>query len=782
MGGRALGQRSSNLPAELNSFIGRRQELREVKRLLGTARLLTLTGSGGAGKTRLALRAAAEMARGFPDGAWLVPLAPVQDPLLVSEAVFRALGAQDLSAGWSVSALSDYLAGKRLLLVLDNCEHLLDACAVLAGALLKNCPDLQLLATSRQALGVAGEARMVVPPMPVPAGEAVPVEQVLGSEAVWLFSERAAAVVPGFAVDADNAGPVLQLCRRLDGIPLALELAAVRLGALSLDQLNHGLAGELSILGSAHRDAEARQQTLEATIGWSYRLLDQAERVLWARLSVFAGGFDADAAAEVCSGTPVPPGRVAEILGALVEKSVLKRDLRGGNAARYWLLDTLRQFGRQRLREMGEQATVQERHLQWISGLARPLAAFDGHQPELFRRLDTERDNLWAALDFCAKQPAHADIAGQMALHLIIYWGSRGSVGDVRRVLTAIIDAVPENSRARARLLVLVAIVAVIQNEWDACYALAGQIRQMATLHKDYELMVWSFYAEALPLFMSGRAAEAFERGESAVSLARTMQDRPLNSIMTESFCPLLVAAGQLDRATELGEPVLAEARERGEMWGRGYLLNALCQVRWRHGDTELAEAMAREAAVCKHALQDQAGLQAVLETLAWMTAGRGAHERAAMLLGCAEQVRQASGLPFQELYQGQQHDESVALATRALGQHAFDAAYQRGLVMTVDDALGLATTGERSQPPKPTPTRPTTASLLTRREREIAGLIAEELTTREIAARLFVSERTVEAHVTHMFNKLGVNSRAQLTRWLAGTAGAGSAEPAKDS
>jgi predicted ATPase/DNA-binding CsgD family transcriptional regulator len=778
---RARQPRTSGLPAELTSFVGRRSELREVKRLLATTRLLTLTGSGGAGKTRLALRAAAEMARGFPDGVWLVQLAPVQDPLLVSEAVFRALGVQDQSARWSVSVLSDYLAGKRMLLVLDNCEHLLDACAVLAGTLLKNCPHLQLLATSRQALGVAGEVRMPVPPMPVPAGEAVPVEQVLASEAVWLFSERAAAVLPGFAVDAGNAGPVVQLCRRLDGIPLALELAAVRLGGLSLDQLNQGLAGELSVLGSANRDAEARQQTLEATIGWSYRLLEEAERALWARLSVFADGCEEDAVIEVCSDERLPPGQLAILLGALVDKSILKRQLTGGSA-RYWLLDTLRQFGRQRLREMGEETSTQERHLQWVAGLARPLAAFDEHQPEAFRRLDTERDNLWAALDFCVKHPAHADTVGEMALHLIIYWGSRGSVADVRRVLTAVSEAAPESSQARARLLVLVAIVAVIQNEWDACYAQAGEIRRMATLLKDYELMVWSFYAEALPLFMSGRAAEAFERGESAVSLARTMQDRPLTFIMTASFCPVLVADGQLERAIELGGPALAESRDRGEMWARGYLLNALCQARWRQGDTELAEAMAREAAACKHALQDQFGLQAVLVTLAWMTAGRGAHERAAMLLGCAEQARQASGIPFQELYQRQQHDESVALATRALGQRAFDAAYHRGLVMTVDDALGLAATGERQQPAKPTPARRGTAGLLTRREQEIAGLIAEELTTREIAARLFLSERTVEAHVTHMFNKLGVNSRAQLTRWLAGTAAAGSAEPGKHS
>jgi non-specific serine/threonine protein kinase len=320
--------------------------------------------------------------------------------------------------------------------------------------------------------------------------------------------------------------------------------------------------------------------------------------------------------------------------------------------------------------------------------------------------------------------------------------------------------------------------VALIQNDWDAVYALIGEIRPIAALLKDYELMAWSLGVEALPLFMSGQAAEAIERGESAVSLARMMQNWPLAMAVSVPCCAVLVPAGQLDRTVELVEPALAEARERGEMWARGYLLNSLCQARWRQGDTELAEAMAHEAAACKHAVLDQSGLQAVLETLAWMTAGRGAHDHATMLLGCAEQVRKASGIPFQELHQRQQHDESVALTTRALGQDAFDAAYQRGLAMTVENALGLATTGSHRQPPKPTSASRGTASPLTQRELEIAGLIADELSNRDIATRLFLSQRTVEAHVTHIFNKLGVNSRTQLTRWLADTVRGASAEP----
>ena len=381
-----MGRHLSNLPAEVTSFVGRRAELREVKRLLSTTRLLTLTGSGGAGKTKLALRAAAEMSRGFPDGACLVLLDSVRDPLLVTQAVFSALGVHDLSSGLSLSSLADYLAGQRLLLLLDNCEHLLDACATLASTLLAACPDLHVLATSRQALGVAGEVRMVVPPMSLPAeGEDTSVQQLLGYDAVWLLSERAAAVVPGFTVDAANAAQVLALCRKLDGIPLALELAAVRLASLSLDQLNRGLASELSILGLGNRGAEARQQTLEATISWSYGLLDEQERLLWARLSVFAGGFEEDAAA-VCADPRIPAGRITCLLGSLVDKSILKRQLTGAGPPRYWLLETMRQYGRERLRETGELGMTQQRHLDWIRALGE-VGAWDSRQVAVFHRM-----------------------------------------------------------------------------------------------------------------------------------------------------------------------------------------------------------------------------------------------------------------------------------------------------------------------------------------------------------------------------------------------------------
>jgi predicted ATPase len=293
----------------------------------------------------------------------------------------------------------------------------------LPGPLLAACPALHILATSRQALGVAGEVRMVVPPMSLPAeGEQTSVQQLLGYDAVWLLSERAAAVVPGFTVDAANAAQVLALCRKLDGIPLALELAAVRLPSLSLEQLNHGLASELSILGTANRGAEARQQTLEATISWSYGLLDEQERLLWARLSVFAGGFEEDAATAVCADPCIPAGRITGLLGSLVDKSILKRQLTGIGPPRYWLLETMRQYGRERLRETGELGMTQQRHLDWIRALGEVIGAWDSRQVASFNRMQREQDNLWAALDYCSAQPGGVVAASELAQLLLPYW------------------------------------------------------------------------------------------------------------------------------------------------------------------------------------------------------------------------------------------------------------------------------------------------------------------------------------------------------------------------
>jgi predicted ATPase/DNA-binding CsgD family transcriptional regulator len=762
-----MGRHLSNLPVEVTSFVGRRQELREVKRLLTTTRLLTLTGSGGVGKTKLAARAAGEMARGFPDGARLVLLGSISDPLLVTQAVFSALGVQDLSSGLSLSSLADYLASKRLLLVLDNCEHLLDACAVLASTLLASCPDLHVLATSRQALGVAGEVRMMVPPMSLPAedhGMAVP--GLLGCDAVWLLSERAAAASPGFAVDASNAGQVLTLCRKLDGIPLALELAAVRLGSLSLEQLNQGLASELSILGSGNRGAEARQQTLEATIGWSYGLLDGQEQLLWARLSVFAGGCHEDAVAQVCSDPRLPAGQIAGLLGALVEKSIVKRQIQEGSPPRYWLLETMRQYGLERLREAGEEAAIQRRHFDWVRDLAGQAGAWDGRQAELFRRMWDERDNLWAALEYCTHQPGEIAAAAELAKDLLAYWTSRGPYSDVRRMLSSLSELAPENSAARARLLLVSASVATAQNDYDGCAALSEESFRIATDIRDVEVTAWALTMRAMPLWNAGDTAAAAELVESARWLASLMHIEWAELNATDALCGLLVASGELTRAIELGEQGLARSKRRGELWTRGYLLNFVAQAHWLQGDRERGEALAREAVACKHALDDRFGLTVALETLAWMAAELGRHEQAARLLGSADRVRGEIAVTPVALFRAQ-HERSVSLLTRGIGQKAFDMAFARGREMTIGEGVAFAV--QDQQPPGlASAARPRSRAPLTGRQLEIARLIADDLSNRQIAERLFLSERTVETHITNMLNKLGLNSRVQLSRWLA--------------
>jgi non-specific serine/threonine protein kinase len=767
MGGLAVERHLSNLPAEATSFVGRRQELREVKRLLTTTRLLTLTGSGGVGKTKLALRAAAEMSRGFPDGTWLVLLGSIRDPMLVTQATFTALGLQDRSAGWSLSTLAEHLAGRRLLLVVDNCEHLLDGCAVLAGTLISASPGVHVLATSRQALGVAGEVRMVVPPMSLPSADAeMTVEQALSSEAVWLLSERAAAVDPGFAVNADNATQVVRLCQRLDGIPLALELAAVRLGSLSLEQLNRGLADELSALGPGNRGAEARQQTLEATIGWSYGLLDERERLLWARLSVFAGGFEEDAATQVCGDPRLPPGQIAGLLGALVDKSVLKRQLRDGVPPRYWLLETMRQYGRERRRELDQGAVSLQRHFDWMCALAMQAGAWDDRQVESFRRISEEQDNVWAALDSCARQPGEVAPAAEAAEHLMAYWASRGPFGDVRRVLTGLADLAPENSIARGRLLWVAAIMALNQNDIDACRALSGESLRIGTEVKDVGVAAWSLLVGAIPRWLDGDLAGATEQIDSALSLARLMRIDQVELNALNALCSILVARGDLDRAVAAGEQGLAMSKDRGELWMRGYLLTYLAQATWRQGHRPRAETLAREAATCNAAIDDRNGLTNVLETLAWMAAECGRHGRAATLLGCAEQVRGQSAMPLMDLNRPQ-HDRSVTAIVHAIGEKAFAAAFARGRAMTIGE--GVAFAAEDKHPPRPTaPIKAAPETELTPRQLEIARLVADDLTNRQIAARLYLSERTVETHVTNILNRLGLNSRVQLTRWLA--------------
>src|SRR5499427_8131540 len=362
---------TGNLPAELTSFVGRRGELAAVRRLLAGSRLVTLTGVGGVGKTRLALRAAAELRRAFRDGEWLVRLDQLREEALVAQAVASTLGLQDRAGHAPAAMLAEYLAGRQLLLVLDNCEHLVDAAAKLADQLLRAAAGLRVLAISRESLTMTGETVLAVPPLAAPeAGQPLTAAELARFPAAQLFAERAAQVVPGFTVTEANVAAVAGICHRLEGLPLAIELAAARLPVLSAEQIEARLGDRLGLLIRGGRARPPRQQTLRASIEWSYELCSAAERLLWARLSVFAGGFELDAAEGVCADQRLAAGRVLDLLAALAGKSILTAG-HGEGVARYRLPEPLREFGQERLQESGEYTALRRRHRDWHEQLAR---------------------------------------------------------------------------------------------------------------------------------------------------------------------------------------------------------------------------------------------------------------------------------------------------------------------------------------------------------------------------------------------------------------------------
>jgi predicted ATPase len=440
-----------NLPSELSSFVGREKELSEVKRLLADTRLLTLTGSGGCGKTRLALAAATDLLEEFEEGVWMVELAPLADPALVPQAVASTLGVREQPGRSPTETLSDYLSSKQVLLVLDNCEHLIEACAVLAEALLHSCPELRILATSREALGITGEVAWLVPSLSLPDLRHLPeIESLPRYESARLFVERTTAVKPTFALTERNATAVAQVCYRLDGIPLAIELAAARAKVLSVEQISERLDDCFRLLAAGSRTAMPRHRTLHATMDWSHDLLPDEEQTLFRRLSVFAGGFTLEAAESVCAGKDLQRDEVLELLSHLVDKSLVVAWERDGEV-RYRLLEMVRQYGREKLDESGEEAEVRRRHAAFFLGLAErvePELQGPG-QVERLDELERENGNLRVVMSW-ALSKGEAGIAGRLGWVLWRYWFLHGHQGEGRRWMEVLLERdIPPDLRVR---------------------------------------------------------------------------------------------------------------------------------------------------------------------------------------------------------------------------------------------------------------------------------------------------------------------------------------------
>ncbi|MET7334924.1 LuxR C-terminal-related transcriptional regulator [Nonomuraea sp. NPDC005650] len=776
-------QVKGNLPADAKEIVGRRRELSEARRLLPDTRLLTLTGPGGVGKTRLGLRVAAEVRSAFPDGVWLVELAPLQDVTLLARTVAVGLGLCDQSARPSAETLADYLRDKRLLLVLDNCEHLLDACAHLASLLLSTAGQVRILATSREPLGMAGETLLAVPPLSVPEpGCPATVNEASTYDSVRLFVERAQLAVPDFTLSAENSATVVRLCQRLEGIPLAIQLAAVWIPALSPEQILERLDDRYRLLTRGFRTALPRHQTLRAAMDWSFDLCSRQEQALWARLSVFAGGFDLEAVERICAGDPFTADDVFDLVTALIDKSIVARDDHDART-RYRLLETVRQYGHERLVESGTEAELRRRHRDCFQQLVEEADAawFTPHQTEWLNRVRLELANIRVALDFCLTVPGQARAALRMCADLYEYWVFYGAHSEARHWLDQALQLEDQPSTDRFDALAVNATIALLQGEAPTTLPLLEERRDHAHLIEDSHADALTMSISGLAAFLQGDLAAAVPLLKGALDGYGEHHDSPAHrsdrndAFLTSVYLSFAATFLEDPRARAFAESCRKTAEASGAEWALSWGAWVVGLERWRAGDVRQAANLFQDALSRQYALDDRWGPAWVLEALAWVTAADcRAVRRAAFLLGVAENLRRLIGVslsgfrPFAVA-----HDRCAAGLRESLGDKGYEAAFQRGLNIDVQDAIADAV-GKRLLPEDTARAISRASSVLTSRERQVAELVAEGMSNKDIASRLVISQRTAEAHVEHILTKLGFTSRAQIAAWTRTEGGSG--------
>ncbi|MFD8600308.1 ATP-binding protein [Kitasatospora sp. NPDC059646] len=678
------------LPAEPTRFVGRSAELEALARLLEHSRLVTVTGPGGVGKSRLAVRAAARLAAGFPDGAHLADLAPVRDRLLLGPAVLAALDPAAGPARPSTQALADRLADRRLLLVLDGCEHLVDACAELVGALLRAAPGLRVLATSRQSLRAAGEHLLPLAPLPVEpaAGRA-------DSEAALLFADRAAAVRPGFRLEPANRAGVARLCRRLDGLPLALELAAGRLRALSVEQLTARLDDRFQLLTGGGRSAPARHRTMRTAIGWSHELCTMQERLLWARLSVFADGFDLDAAEYVCAGPGLPVDDVLELLDALVDKSVLER--LDGDPVRFRMLDTLREYGGHWLRAGDEGPRLLRRHRDWYLGVADwgEVEWFGPQQAETAERTRLAHPNLRAALEFSLAEPGEEQPALALAAALWYFWAGTGRLGEGRHWLDRALALAPEPTGARAKALWATGRLAALQGDPARARTALDECRRQALDTGDDRALARAVHHQGCAALVGddpARAAVLFEEALRRYTALGELDSHVLLAMVELALAHLFLGDGPsgapwADRARRLCE-------QHGERWAHGYCLYAMAHARRQSGEPRAARAFARESLRLNHPLRDPLALVLAIDLLALLATEDPDPDpyEARVLQGAAHRLWTAVGTPFLGSRTFTGPHRACAHRTRAaLTRQQYQEAFRLGARLDLDTAVRRA-------------------------------------------------------------------------------------------
>ncbi|MFB9565847.1 LuxR C-terminal-related transcriptional regulator [Saccharopolyspora hordei] len=760
-------RRAGRLPDDLTSFVGRRAATTQVKKLLAASRLVTLTGVAGVGKSRLAVRVARDLRRAFPDGVWLVDLAEVGERSDLAQVLLGALALRNDPAASASDVLAEQLAHKRVLLVLDGCEHLLDECGPLVGELLASSPELRVLVTSRAPLTIAGERVWSVPPLLMPRldPQGRVVGRAVGHEALELFADRAAAVQPDFAIGPDNEADVVRLCQQLDGLPLAIELAAVWMRSLSVADVLARLTDRYRLLTSGDRSASPHHRSLRAAIEWSHDLCSPVEQAVWARLSVFTDGFELEAAEAVCVGDGVSVEDVFIGVAGLVEKSVLVKEDRRDARTRYRLLRTIQEYGRERLGGGTKERVLRRRHRDHFLLLAERFDAewLGPGQLEWLTRLRLDAENLRTALEFCCTEPGEADEALCLAAALRYFWIATGAFREGIAVLGGALRASPDPDPARARALLVDALVHGWHGESDTALELLAEAEGVARQVRADRVLELVPHVAGVTDLVRGEHASARARFAEALEQDEVLRHDALPLISMAGLAELHVFDDDLERAVGLCRTCQEVCAEHGERWARSWCELVLGLARWRQGRPDEAVSHLHECLRIKHQFGDTLGALLAVEVESWVAAAQGRWARSAQLSAAVRRLWQpASSYLLGIRPYAAWHAEAEARARRALPAPERHAARRRGEERTLDELVEFALGERRQAASADAPVR------LTPREREVAQLVAQGLSNRQIAEQLVISKRTSDSHIEHIMAKLGVTSRTQIAVWVA--------------
>ncbi len=775
-----LSHPTDNLPLALTSFVEREREMAEVEKLLVESRLLTLTGPGGSGKTRLALAVAPEVARGYEDGVWLVELASLSDPDLVTRAVASVLGMREAPDKTLADAICDHLSPTETLLILDNCEHLIDACSSFAETVLRRCPQLSILATSREALGVYGEILFDVPPLSLPDPRHLrTVDGLPGYEAASLFTERARAVRLDFALTEQNAMAVAQICYRLDGMPLAIELAAARARVLSVQQISSRLEDSFALLSGGGRAAMPRHRTLEAMMDWSHELLSEKEKVLFRRLTVFTGGFALGAAEAVGADEDLVEGEILDPLMSLVDKSLVTATEQDGRA-RYRLLETVRQYGRTRLEESGEAENVLWRHTTYYLALSEEVASDSGGQGTRLQELEAEQSNFRGALGWAlgTERVEPEEVTAERAtlgLRLAVslgqgrFWAANGLSEGLRWLEMGLArsgDALPDPVRAAA--LNEAGWIATVQGDQEKAVVLLEESFALAKKRGDESGIAASLFQLGQLLVMhEGSRQRVEDLRREAEALRPEIPDPSQASYLVMFMALASWYADDEEQALFLFEDALGLFRELENLQGAAFCLGSIGFIVLGRDDPARAATIFEEALQTLKTLRDVVGIFHCLLGAGSVASLRGEPDRAARLWGAAEALGETAAVPVVPMIRSHyDYEGHLERARSRLTEEAWAEAWAEGRDMSPEQAIEYALEPPLGPSEEIVAPRTSYPADLSAREVEVLRLVAGGMTNAQIAQELYISPRTVNAHMGSIYHKIGSNTRAEATRF----------------